>query len=128
MDNRIKEMIKKMGHIVGTITEFDELAKELEKLNYNKTAALRAYLGDEFDGKCIRVDDVVCAISQLSEVYLIKGVKTPFDLGRMIAAIYGMDESQQASIDYEKLAKDFNYVGRFTKDGLLLGEIKPLPF
>lgn len=128
MDNRIKEMINKMGHIVGTITEFDELAKELEKLNYNKTAALRAYLADEFDGQCIRVDDVLYAITQLSGVYFLRKVKTPSDIGRIIANFLGMDEKYQAFIDYEKLANEFGYVGRFTKDGFLWGEIKSLPF
>ena len=134
MKDDIKTIINELGHIVGTINEFDELEVKIAKLTDNELATLKAYIADEFNGKCnIRIDDVTYAISQLSTAHLYPAIKTPADFGRFMAHGLGMvdlDENFREFFDYEKYAESLKgwYVGRFTKDGFIWGEINPLPF
>lgn len=134
MKNEIKTIINDLGHIVGTITELDELEAKIEGLTDNELATLKAYIADEFKGQYnIRVDEVTYAISQLSTARLYPDIKTLADFGRFWAHSLGMvdlDEDFREFFDYEKYANSLKgwYSGRFTKDGFIWGDISRLPF
>ena len=134
MKNEIKTFINDLGHIVGTIAEFDELETEIAKLTDNELATLKAYMSDEFKWQYnIRVEEVMYAVSQLSTARFYPNIKTAADFGRYMAHTLGrvnLDAELQEFFDYEKYAKSLPewHVGRLTSDGFIWHDLIRLPF
>ena len=132
MTDNIKQIMLDMGNIIGTIEELDKLAVEIEGLSDDQLTILKAYVKHQYSSLRTETYQISYAIMQLPRVRFRSDIKTAAELGRYMVnelKMLSLNDEYLEFFDYEKYANKYGYkVGTLTEDGLILGDISPVPF